>query len=98
MVEHLGAHWGTALQLSLEAAKESVRDTAGAGAVFYPTASMRGDLAHRVTLDELGGVGSEARHMGRGIISWDAYASRCCGAGATTPSGAQGGCGDAGSC
>jgi hypothetical protein len=29
--------------------------------------------------------------MGRGIISRDAYASRCCGAGATTPGGAQGG-------
>jgi hypothetical protein len=64
---------------------------AGAGAVFYPTASVRGDLTHCVTLHELGGVGSEARRMCRGIISRDAYASRYCGAGATTPGGAQGG-------
>ena len=63
----------------LRAAEGCVRNMAGAGAVFYPTASERGDLAHRVMLDELEGLGSETRLMGRGIISRDAYASCCFG-------------------
>jgi|SoiMetStandDraft_2_1073263.scaffolds.fasta_scaffold143186_3 hypothetical protein len=70
MVEHRGLHRGhCSAIITWGAAKGSVQNTAGAGAVFYPTASVRGDLAHRVTLHELGGVGSEARRMGRG--NWE---------------------------
>ena len=54
----------------LGAANGCVRNMAGAGAVFYPTASGRGDLAHRVTLDELEGLG-DAIPDGRGVVMMD---------------------------
>ena len=59
MIEYLRRIGALLCDYCLGAAKRSVRDTAGAGAIFYPTGSVSGNLAYFLTRHALEGLEAE---------------------------------------